>query len=319
MNGKGFMIWKATDPEMVAPAALATLAATAGFRHLEIKIADGPAGYNLAYLRELVSACHALGVEVWGWQYVYGVFPAQEAERAKYIMAEYKLDGFLIDAEVEYKLAGAGAAKFYMARLRDGWNGKPIALCTYRFPTLHPEFPWDAFADQADFFAPQMYWVEAHNPADQLARCLKEYRARWPGKKIAPVGAAYQENGWRATPGEIKEFAEAVQKEGLSGYSFWEWSNAIRYGLWDTVAGLEVETGEDSEAAPTSATVRTAALNFRSAPVVDSKNVITGLPRGTEVELLNLVTDAAGNIWAQVNLSGWVAVKYRGSTLAELS
>ena len=178
---------------------------------------------------------------------------------------------------------------------------------------------WDVFAGQVDFFAPQMYWVEAHNPADQLANCLKEYRARWPGKKVAPVGAAYQENGWRATPGEIKEFAEAVQTAGLSGYSFWEWNNAIRYGLWDTVAGLEVETGEDAEPAPTRATVRTAVLNFRSAPVVDAKNIITGLPRGAAVELVNLVTDAAGNTWAQVNLSGWVAVKYRGSTLAELS
>lgn len=95
------------DPKRIVQAALA-----AGLSHVIVKIADGTYGFNpdrknpdtLPVIRELQSA----GITVWGWQYVYGDNPGQEAIR------ETGVTGFVIDAEVEYKEDGkAAAAKVY--------------------------------------------------------------------------------------------------------------------------------------------------------------------------------------------------------------
>ena len=61
-----------------------------------------------------------------------------------------------------------------MTRLRASLPTFPFALSSYRYPTLHPALPWEAFLEKCDYNMPQVYWMEAHNPSDQLVRCLRD-------------------------------------------------------------------------------------------------------------------------------------------------
>jgi len=316
IRGKGFYIWKLGDPDVPLSILLAQTAKEYNFSHLLIKIADGSSSYNAAGDIQVVEACHNQGIEVWGWQYVYGRYPLHEAIMAKKRIEELGLDGFVIDAESEYKTSGSMAAEIYMDELNK--VKVPLALSSYRWPSYHPEFPWDAFMPRVDVAMPQVYWMQAHNPTAQLTKCVQEYRQRWPDKPIIPTGAAYQEAGWRASEEEIVAFAQAVHDLGLSGYNFWEWANAMRYGLWETVANLDVELIEPEPVIATVATVKTGLINLRSEPSAKTNtNKIGSLLRGTQGKIIDQRAMGKEH-WVKVQVEGWIADEYYGSKLAEL-
>jgi hypothetical protein len=61
-------------------------------------------------------------------------------------VTELGLQGYIIDAEHEFKQpSGASAARTFMTELRKGLPNKPVALCSYRFPSYHPQFPMECF------------------------------------------------------------------------------------------------------------------------------------------------------------------------------
>ena len=341
LNGKGFWVWILNPTqvrEITSNEDIVKKAVQSGFKHLIVKFADGAWPYNIFngidLAAELIQLARSSGLTVYGYQYVYlgkRGSPVEEAKIAKERMLETGADGFVIDAEGECKIAGKGAAADYMAELRKDWNGKPIALSSYRFPSIHQDFPWNPFAkgflnlktlsfvDGVDFFIPQVYWVGATNSGYQLQRTLSEYQNYFPGKTVIPTGAAYQENGWRASPDSIIEFAKMSKTLDLSGYSFWEWANSIRYGLFDTVANLEVSTPiyPDPKPVPTKLTVRVNNLNFRKEPGT-SQPILTKLPKGLVATPLE-EKKIGGEIWVRINLEGWVCAKQNNYVLAEVT
>ncbi len=112
----------------------------------------------------IVQALHAINLQVFGWHYVYGENPSGEARIAIQRVKELGLDGYVIDAEVEYMQPGKdAAARQFMAALRDALPSLPIALCSFRFPSYQPNFPWQAFLEKCDLNMPMVYWVQAHN------------------------------------------------------------------------------------------------------------------------------------------------------------
>src|SRR5690606_12307049 len=99
------------------------------------------------------------------------------------------LDGFVVNAEKEFKAAGmTSVAKKYMQRLRQELPNTPIALISYRYPTLHAPFPFKTFLDYCDLSMPEVYWQGASNAAQQLRRSVQEYRAIKPNMTIVPCG-----------------------------------------------------------------------------------------------------------------------------------
>lgn len=317
IKGKGFYIWNLADVEVVMPQFLANLAKEYKFSHFLLKVADGASSFNAGGAKDVVDACHAIGVQVWGWQYVYGRYPVHEAVMAKKRIDELGLDGFVIDAESEYKLAGPQAAKMYMDELVKGLH-VPVGLSSYRWPSYHPEFPWDEFMNYVDVTMPQVYWLAAHNPTAQLTKCVQEYRQRWPDVPIIPTGAAFQEAGWRASEEEIIAFGKAVKDLGLTGYNFWEWANAIRYELWDAVANLDVELPDVDPVIPTNARVVTSLVNFRSDPNARvNTNRLGQLLKGTSGEILEHKIIGREH-WVKISVEGWIAAEYYGAKLAEL-
>jgi hypothetical protein len=145
----------------------------------------------------------------------------------------------VIDAEKEYKASGKkSAAKRFMSQLRSACPNLTIALSSFRYPSLHPQIPWSEFLNECDLNMPQVYWMKAHNPGDQLTRCVNEFRAKIPSRPIVPTGAAFREFGWKPTDAEVQEFFIKAKELNLSAVNFWEWSDARSGnlpGVWETI------------------------------------------------------------------------------------
>lgn len=230
-------------------ATIARVAKTAGMSAVMIKVADGAvrSNYDTAtrrdYAQELVDALHAVGIQAWGWQYVYGRYPLGEAQMAADCVRVLRLDGFVIDAEKEYKAPGMAAnAKLYVNALRRAvGSAYPLGITAYRFPSLHREFPWHEFLSACQYNFPQVYWEQSHNAAAQLARCVREFGAMSPARPIVAMAPTYAVGGWRPLCEDIHAFMESARELGLAGMSFFCWDElrAQVPDLWTEISGAE--------------------------------------------------------------------------------
>ena len=236
-TGKNMFLWKIKrvyggDPELIAKRAVEL-----GLSGVIIKILSGYWVYNWRwdeeaqkwvddFIQPLADALHAVGVKLYGFQYIYLTDGKKEAEAVIAQVEKYGLDGLFVDAEAGAKYDNV-QAKRYADELLENWDYTlPIGLCSYRFSTIHPELPWDELLAACTFHAPQVYWVSAHNPVAQLNRSIAELQE----KKLlpfVPVGSAYREHGWEPEKSELDEFDAEVQRLGLLGIAWWEWYEAI--------------------------------------------------------------------------------------------
>ena len=244
LEGKGFFIWQIRNCENGDPKAIANLAVQANFTHILIKIANGTLSYNVDpstgadLVPPLVKTLHDRKIQAWGWHYIYGIDPVGEANKAIQRVKQLGLNGYVIDAEAEYQAPGKDKdARVFMSQLRSGLPNFPVALCSYRYPSYHPQFPWQAFLEKCDLNMPQVYWMQNHNPGEQLIRCVNEFKAMIPYRPIIPVGAAFEEDNWAATPDDEMEFLKTAQTLNLSAANFWEWANCREYlpEVWNTI------------------------------------------------------------------------------------
>lgn len=231
-TGKGVFLWQLDhcfNGDMVK---LANALIAAKVTWVAVKAANGYASFNTPLLRSLISNLRAAGIAVWGWHYVYGIgytgvnISKFEGDMAVQRIGDYLFDGWIIDAESEYKRSGsAAAADTYLHIIRGRYPQIPLALCSYRWPSYHKEFPWANFLAHVDLHMPQVYWVGAHNPGAQLAQSYKELNAlkRLP---FVPVGAAYTEGEWKGpTPDELDQFDQMAHTLKLPGVSWWSWDS----------------------------------------------------------------------------------------------
>jgi len=246
--GKGMFIWKISNTEGGDGKAAAEKAYEAGFTHVWVKVLNGTWRYNQRpyynsngdlrfaddILKPFIDEFKKLGILVYGWTYNYLYNPALEAQRVHERIEELGLDGFLFDVE------GAAKNKFvqartFLARVQD--IKIPMGLSTYRFPTLHDEainFP--DWMEICDFVAPQVYWLFASNPREQLIRSIREWRAI-TDKPIIPTGAAYTEFRWAATASQVLEFLQtAYDTPEIEAANFWVWNHAVKLGLWQPIS-----------------------------------------------------------------------------------
>jgi len=230
-QGKGYFIWKIRSCENGNSTAIADLAQQAQLSHVLIKIADTVYSYNvddgIDRVPSLVQALRARGIQVYGWHYVKGENPTAEANKAIERVRQLNLDGYVIDAEAEYKEPGkAEAARRFMDLVRNALPNTPIALSSYRYPSYHPQLPWREFLEKCDLKMPQVYWMQAHNAGDQLRRCVREFQAMAPFRPIVPTGAAFKEYGWKPAAGEVKDFLQTAQSLNLTAANFYSWDSS---------------------------------------------------------------------------------------------
>lgn len=245
LQGKGSWIWKIPQCEGGDATKIANVASSAGFSHVLIKIADSTTAYNVNkttgadLIPAVVDALRAKGILVWGWHYVYGYNPSGEAAIAISQCKKYNLDGYVVDAEAEYTLAGrAAVARTFMTALRKGIPNTPVALSTYRWPSYHSNFPYIAFLEKCDYNMPQVYWMQAHNSVYDLTKSFNEFAAMSPARPMIPTGPAFKESGWAPTASEVKSFLDCAKSLGCNGANLYSWDDS-RVNLpdvWNLVA-----------------------------------------------------------------------------------
>jgi hypothetical protein len=246
-HGKGFYIWKVPNCEGGDPEKIALTAHQVGLTHVLVKIANGIYDYNydVALKKDLVAplsnALAKYNIKTWGWHYVYGDLPKKEAEAAIRQIRKIPLEGYVIDAEAEYK-GKYTACRIFMSELRNAFPSFSMALSSYRYPKYHNDLPWADFLSKCDLNMPQVYWEQLRNPGDQLEKCLNEFKTFVsPFRPLVPTGSAYGANNWYPKPAEITEFMNKAVSLGLSGVNFWSWDYCRRSLpiLWDTIASFE--------------------------------------------------------------------------------
>jgi len=251
LQGKGYFIWKIPYCEKGDVKAIAELAVQAGLSHILIKISDGIVDYNvdrpnkIDLVPALVQELRLRNIAVWGWQYVYGYSPTGEADKVVQRVQKLNLDGLIVNAEAEFKVPGMDkAAWVYMKRVRTALPELPIGLSSFRYPSLHRQFPFRHFLEFCDFNMPQVYWMGANNPADQLLRCAREFQSVIPVRPIIPTGAAFRQANWSASATEVVQFLDAAKNLNYSGANFWEWSNTRRLlpEVWDAIGSFSWQT-----------------------------------------------------------------------------
>jgi hypothetical protein len=194
-----------------------------------IKVADGSYLYNdNENMQKLINGLRDAGIEVWGWQYIYLNDGIREAEVAAERIAYYNLDGFVLDPEGEAKGKNVQAHN-YAVTLENG-TGVPIGLSSYRYPSYHPELPWDEFLAICDFHAPQVYWLQAHNPADQLVWSMSDLLAL-KDLPFVPAGCAFDDGDWSVTDEDVLEFYQKARELELPGIFYWAWHSARDAGV----------------------------------------------------------------------------------------
>ena len=246
LQGKGFFIWQVPECEGGDPAAIRSAAQAAGLSHVLVKIADGVKPFGVSstghdYTAPVVQALRAGSIAVWGWHYVYGNDPAKEAAVAIQRAGALGLDGYVLDAEIEYKQPGkVQAAAQFMTAVRAALSC-PIALSSFRFPNYHPELPWGTFLEKCDLHMPQVYWEQAHNAAGQLRESKRQCDALPHAKPYIPTGPTYGVAGWAPSQAEISEFLQAARDLGLTAANFfqWEYCRAQLPKLWTTVSDFD--------------------------------------------------------------------------------
>ncbi|MCD4803175.1 MAG: nuclear transport factor 2 family protein [Anaerolineales bacterium] len=247
LTGKGMFIWKIQYCHNGNINEIIDKAVKANYSHVLIKIANGIYSYNYDWEKKidlvppLVQALKSKGIEAWGWHYLFGDQPGMEAQKAISRIRELGVDGYVLDAEGHYK-GKYSAANTFMSQLRAEINDIPVALSSYRYPSYHPQLPWDEFLKKCDLNMPQVYWMQAHNPGAQLKRSVAEFQNLTYSPPIFPTGAAFTEWGWTPTASEVKEFMKKAQSLNLSGINFWEWSNlhkALPVEIWHTIRDFE--------------------------------------------------------------------------------
>lgn len=361
LTGKGFYIWNIKETEGGDPDSLASAAKKAGLGHALVKICDGRVAVNVEtggspgkppseppLLERVIAALEAAGVEVWGWGYVYGDFPEAEADIAIRRVKELGLKGFVIDAETEYKHKSSQAVK-YVNRLRAGLPGVGLALSSFRFPSLHREFPWHEFLYRVDLNMPQVYWIGASNAGAQLRRCVAEFKS-YPARPILPTGAAYKDNTfvdpasgeyWEPTADQVQEFMETAVELGMDGFNFWEWRNTRKFcpELWEVIAdfvigdqangnqdedeGGDSETGgsdDDTSPGPNEPVTRDVIelkptdeveswLNVRNGPGTQF-GIVERIKPDEKVWQLDSLITADGSTWVRVGHRQWAAKRW---------
>jgi len=251
LTGKGMFIWKIQLCHNGNISEIVRRAVRSNYSHVLIKIANGIYSYNYDWEKKidlvppLVSALKNEGIQAWGWHYLFGDQPWEEAAKAISRIQELGVDGYVIDAEGHYK-GKYNSANTFMNQLTGSIKDIPIGLSSYRYPSYHPTLPWNEFLKKCDLNMPQVYWMFSHNPGAQLKQSIADFMNLQYTPPIFPTGAAFTEYGWTPTLSEVREFMQKARELNLPGFNFWEWGNMHTYlpaEFYRTIRDFEWDSG----------------------------------------------------------------------------
>lgn len=345
MKGRGFYIWQLKD--LLPVKSLLDLLKQAEASWVCIKFADGinnmnqigPDGKyigNDSFLKNVVQELKDNDYEVGGWHFIYPSNAGAQAGVAGDRFQKFDLAHWLVDAENLSTSAvsapwfshpdRAKAARVYMGQIRAA--GIPLSaqvgLSTYRFPTLQPPFPFSQFvnADSSNLVAPQVYWVGAHNPREQVIRSMHEYNnihALSDAYPFIPMGASFgdfinvdgKKTWWEASPQDIREFESTVQELSLDAWGYWslDWIKIKdRQDYIQAMTGTIVVPPPPPPPDPIINTIEVTAatVNVRSDAGVEYP-ILATTKKGARWGVEQSKKDQNGKLWYQLGKTAYIA------------
>jgi Purple acid Phosphatase, N-terminal domain len=202
-----------------------------GMRYIIVKAGTGASrfstpGFNPQFSSNLVSAAHAAGLWIFGYNRSYATNTAGEIAIANDVFQQ-GADGFVWDAEGEWESAAIGSrgpalAIAQCSQVRSNWPTKFLAYSPYAYINSHTSFPYKEFGYYCDAAIPQDYWAEfGEAPSAVVARMNSQWRSWQSGlsgpwvnsiKPIVPDGQGYN-GGGTVTATQITEFVNALKTD----------------------------------------------------------------------------------------------------------
>lgn len=226
-TGKGILIWNLNGDYLNTVSKLVGL----GVKWVAPKVVNAVNPYNGMWIIAFIKECRKAGIDVWGWGYTYGVNPTQEGLATSTIINNLDISGYFIDAEGEYDQVNmSGQAQAYMNNLVHNTH-KPLGLCSYRYPNLHNNFPWNDFLAGVDFHIPQVYWIQAIGDTMGGYNLGKSYVQLQAKKALPfiPVGTIVKDDysTWVPTPAQVTGFYNTAKQLNLPGFSYYDLDSAL--------------------------------------------------------------------------------------------
>jgi hypothetical protein len=194
--------------------------------------------FTHATYSEIARQLRAAGVEIWGYhkpRCPTRTDASREAQAVCAWIAQYSLDGVVLDAERDKKarfLGGLDEATIYGKEIKANSATSGIALSSHDQPSLHTDLPIGIFLKYAYDNCPQVYYQT--DVASRLEASVRDY-SRLEGQAFAerykPVGNITVRSDVklpdaRTCVKEAGEFIRLVKEKGLAGYGFWCWDDA---------------------------------------------------------------------------------------------
>lgn len=254
-TGKGMWIWQIWNDEGGNLASMISRLKSAGVTWIAVKLGDSNSPWNSpghsfytwasanGGIDSVVSKFHSNGIKFYGWQYVYGAnqysgtgTTANEADVTNEILDIPGIDGFIIDAEVEFEASGMTAvAAQYVDSVRAAHPNSFVALTSFARVTGQP-IPWTTFLQSCDVNMPQAYWaLRPTSPVTEFNAMRNDFNSweqTWINegyitaiKPIVPIGCEGPNTGYTEEFGDIQQFSNLVQGVGYVGMSLWEYAD----------------------------------------------------------------------------------------------
>jgi Putative peptidoglycan binding domain len=219
--GDGMWIWYLKRSSGGRVGQIAKRAHRYGIETVLIKSGDGTT-YWKQFSAGLVSALHARGLNVCGWQFIYGRNPTAEARVGAAAQAR-GADCFVLDVEGQYEGKYVQAST-YMNTLRSIVGPDfPLGLASFPYVDYHPALPFSVFLgpNGAQYNLPQLYWKAIGTTVDAGFIHTWVWNRIYQ-RPIDPLGQVYS----RPKAGQIRRFRALALSHGFEGVSWWDWQEA---------------------------------------------------------------------------------------------
>jgi Putative peptidoglycan binding domain len=223
MAGDGMWIWYLSRAQGGNVNRIAKKAHRRGIEYVLVKSGDAGSTWS-QFSPSLVSALHARGLRVCGWQFVYGRNVKREAAVGAAAVAR-GADCLVIDAEGHYE-GRYPQASTYIRKLRALVGPDyPLALAAFPYADYHPAFPFSVFLGPggAQYNAPQLYWKTIGDSVDEAFVHTWVFNRPY-GRPILPLGQVYLNPSGK----QISRFRRLAAAYGMEGVSWWSWQHAGR-------------------------------------------------------------------------------------------
>ena len=227
--GDGMWIWYVSKAARGNVNRIARKAKRRGIETLFIKSGDAGSTWR-QFSPKLIDALQARGLNVCGWQFVYGRRPKLEAKVGAATVRR-GADCLVIDAEGHYE-GRYRQASTYIGKLRRLiGQAYPVGLTSFPYTDYHPAFPYSVFLGPgaAQYNLPQLYWKTIGDRVDPAYDHTFVWNRQY-NRPIMPLGQVYL----NPRPRAIRRFRKLAVAHGFKGVSWWSWQHAKPRG-WKAV------------------------------------------------------------------------------------